>query len=112
MSCVSDRKNAPPLSPALGAICVDGISRKTDSLLGIIFCRALRDGPSPPLQRVPGRELRGPSLREHDVQPSRELPPHDVWPPPRDGVQHASDVLMLSCDALKLSLTCDDLRLR
>jgi hypothetical protein len=27
---------------------------------GIIFCRALRDGPSPPLQRVLLRELRGP----------------------------------------------------
>jgi hypothetical protein len=27
---------------------------------GIIFCHALRDGPSPPLQRVLLRELRGP----------------------------------------------------
>ena len=84
----------------------------TDGLLGIIFCRALRDGPSPPLQRVLCRELRGPSLREHDVQPSREPRPRDAWPLRRDGVRHASDVLMLSCDALKLSLTCNVLRSR
>ena len=34
-----------------------------------------------------------------------------LWPLPRDSVQHASDVLMLSCDALQLSLTYDSLRL-
>jgi hypothetical protein len=86
--------------------CIDGMSSNRLPL-GITFFRALRDGPSPPLQRVLCRELRGPSLREHDVQLSRELLPHDAWPLPRDGVQHASDVLMLSCDALLLSLTYD-----
>ena len=39
------------------------------------------------------------------ASPSREPRPRDAWPLPRDGVRHASDVLMLSCDALKLSLT-------
>ena len=33
-----------------------------------------------------------------------------LWPLPRDGVQHSSDVLMLSCDALQLSLTYNFLR--
>ncbi len=31
----------------------------------------------------------------------------DVWPLPRGGERRASDVLMLSCDALQLSLTYD-----
>jgi len=91
--------------------CIDGISSNRLSL-GITFFRALRDGPLPPLQRVLCRELRGPELGEHGVQPFHDFQPRDAWPLPRDGVRHASDVLMLSCDALKLSLTCDVLRLR
>ena len=45
------------------------------------------------------------------MQLSRELRPHDAWPLPRDGVQHASDVLMPSCDVRQPSLTYDFLRL-
>ena len=48
----------------------------------------------------------------HGVQPSRDFRPRDVWPLLRDGARRASNVLMLSCDALKLSLTCNVLRLR
>jgi hypothetical protein len=79
--------------------------------LGTIFCHALRCEPSPPLQRALWRKSRGPSLYEHGVRPSRDFRPRDAWPLPRGGERHASDVLMLSCGALQLSLTFDFLRL-
>jgi hypothetical protein len=40
------------------AIASTEYQQATDGLLGIIFCRALRDGPSPPLQQVPGQRQR------------------------------------------------------
>jgi hypothetical protein len=65
--------------------CIGGISSNRLSL-GITFFRALRDGPSPPLQRVLCRELCGPELGEHGAQPFRDFQPRDAWPLPRDGV--------------------------
>ena len=46
--------------PSLVILFLTEYQQATDCFVGIIFCRALRDGPSPPLQRVPCCELRGP----------------------------------------------------
>jgi hypothetical protein len=70
--------------------------------LEIIFYRALRCEPSPPLRSALWHVSRGPSLCEHGVPPSRDVRPRDAWPLPRDGERHASDVLMLSCGAPQL----------
>ena len=56
---------------------IDGIST-SQIVLGTISCRALRDGPSPPLQRVLLHELRDLWLRGHGVQPSRDCRRRDV----------------------------------
>ena len=53
------RKIAPALSPRTRPIASTEY-RATDCLQKFIFPRALRDGPSPHLQRVLCRELRGP----------------------------------------------------
>ena len=49
----------PALSPAPGLL--RRWNQATDGFLGIIFCRALRDGPSPPLQHVPAVNYVAPS---------------------------------------------------
>jgi hypothetical protein len=72
--------------------------------LSISF-RALRDGPSPPLDRVLSHEARELSLYEHGVRLSHEVRPRGAWPLPRDAWKRERDVLMPSCDVRRPSST-------
>jgi hypothetical protein len=80
------------------------ITLRQASLRTIFFRVRLRE-PSLRHQRALWRESHGRSLYEHDVRPSHDFRPRDAWLPPRGGVRHALDVLMLSCGTPQLSLT-------